>query len=191
MRWFLRGDPPNAWPGWFEGLPSTGPEERTDVYLGLDTSALGVKLRGSGNRLEFKLREHDHGRRPFSGTAEGTMEDWRKWSLPQRRWGTPRRRLPWIEVRKVRWTVTYELNPSGAATLTEGEAEDGCRVELARLRAAGQDWCTVGFEAFGSDERRLEALVAAGDAVFAQFPEGHGLEAAVSCAYPEWLRTLP
>ncbi len=78
MRWFLPGDPPNAWPRWFEGLPSTGPEERTDVYLGLDTSALGVKLRGSGNRLEFKLREHDHGRRPFSETAEGAMEDWRK-----------------------------------------------------------------------------------------------------------------
>ena len=180
MRWFLPGDPPDPWRRWFEGLPSAGPEERTDVYLALDTSALGVKL-----------REHEHGRRPFSGAGDAAMEGWRKWSLPQRRWGTPRRRLPWIEVRKVRWMVTYALNPSGAATLTEGGPEDGCSVELARLRAAGQDWCTVGFEAFGSDDRRLEALVAAGDAVFAQLPDGHGLEAALSCAYPEWLRTLP
>ena len=191
MRWFLRGDPPDPWLRWFEGVAGTASEERTDVYLGLQTSALGVKLRGSGNRLEFKLREHEHGRRPFSGAGDAAMEGWRKWSLPQRRWGTPRRRLPWIEVRKVRWMVTYELNPSGTVTPAEGEAEDGCSVELARLRAAGQDWCTVGFEAFGSDDRRLEALVAAGDAVFAQLPDGHGLEVAVSCAYPEWLQTLP
>jgi hypothetical protein len=191
VRWFLAGEPPAPWAGWFDTMPGTEPQERTDLYLPLDTSALGVKLRDSGNCLELKLREQDHGRRPFPGGAEGAVEGWQKWSLPQRRWGTPRRRLPWLPVTKVRRMITYELTLAGIATPTGGNPENGCNVELARLRAAGQDWSTVGFEAFGSDERRLEALLATGNAVFAQLAEGNGLEGAVSCAYPEWLRMLP
>jgi hypothetical protein len=188
-RWFLAGDPPGAWVRWFDTMAGTDPQERTDRYLALDTSALGLKLRNSGDRLELKLREHDLGRRPF-GLAVAALEEWRKWSLPQRRWGTPRRGLPWIGVHKVRRMVTYGLSPSGTATPTGGNPQEGCRVELTRLRAAGQDWSTIGFEAFGSDERRIDALVAAGNAVFAQLPGGHGLEGAVSCGYPEWLQML-
>jgi hypothetical protein len=193
-RWFLAGDPPSPWVRWFDTMPATDPQDRTDLYLPLDTGVLGVKLRASGDRLEFKLREHDHGRRPFPGGAHGAVEGWQKWSLPQRRWGTPRRRLPWVTVRKVRRMVTYELSPAGGVSLTDGTVEAGCRVELSRLEAAGQEWSTVGFEAFGPDERRLDALVAAANAVLAQLTEGdqgHGLAGAVSCAYPEWLRMLP
>jgi hypothetical protein len=189
-RWFLAGDAPSPWVRWFDTMAGTDPQERTDLYLALGTSALGIKLRDSGDRLEFKLREQDLGRRSF-GLALGALQEWRKWSLPQRRWGTPRRGLPWIGVDKVRRMVTYELSPSGIATPTDRIPRDGCRVELTRLRAAGQDWSTVGFEAFGSDERRLDALVAAGNTVFSQLPEGHGLEGAVSCAYPEWIQMLP
>src|ERR671929_1828529 len=88
MRWFLAGDPPGPWARWFDTFSGTDAQERTDLYLPLGTSALGVKLRASGNRLEFKLREQDHGRRPFPGGARAALEAWQKWSLPLRRWGT-------------------------------------------------------------------------------------------------------
>jgi len=202
MRWFLQGDAPEPWRRWFEGRPGAEPQERTDLYLSLDSTGLGVKIRNSGGSLEFKLREHDYGRRSFpagpgaagaspGGSAVAAVEAWQKWSLPQRRWGIPRRRLPWVEVNKVRRMVTYELNPAGNVAPTGGSPAEGCRVELTSLRVAGQAWCTVGFEAFGSDDRQLDALVATGNAVFAEVPAGHGLEAAVSCAYPEWLQMLP
>ena len=192
MRWFLQGDP-DPWLRWFEGRPGAEPQERTDLYLALDTTALGVKLRGSGDQLELKLQEHDYGRRTFAGGTPvlAALQRWQKWSLPQRRWGIPRRRLPWVEVNKIRRMVTYELNPTGTVALTDGSPSDGCRVELTSLRAAGQAWCTVGFEAFGADDRQLDALVAAGNAVFSDLHAGHGLEGAVSCAYPEWLQMLP
>ena len=93
-RWFLTGDAPGPWLRWFDGRPGAEPQERTDLYLPLDSAALGVKLRSSGDRLELKLQEHDHGRRSFGSGGAGVspevpvlaaVQAWQKWSLPQRR----------------------------------------------------------------------------------------------------------
>jgi hypothetical protein len=65
-------------------------------------------------------------------------------------------------------------------------------VELTEVRACGQDWWTVGFEATGPTDllrRELEATVAL---VFAQdLPDGVKLGADSSRSYAEWLGQRP
>jgi hypothetical protein len=161
-------------------LAAKGPEERKDLYLCLaETEALGVKLRDLGAALELKLREQAYGETEFPGGAVGSPELWRKWSFPidQEAPTITRLGLPaqaWLGVDKARLLADFP----------------DCSAELTELRAAGEEWWTLGFEAFGNEAELVQALTGAVTDFFSESALAEDLQAARSCAYPAWLRAL-
>jgi hypothetical protein len=194
VRWFFEGRPPVPAVQWFENLGAQ-PQERTDAYLRLlETDALGVKIRGGGGSLELKLRERSHGERELVDGVDGSVEEWQKWSFemtgnepPARGLGLPAQL--WLEVTKVRRLAMY-APPSWTPSLPEGRPVEGCGVELTGLRVGGQEWSTLGFEAFGSEDRILESLTRATSEFFGELELPHGLGADASCGYPGWLQRV-
>lgn len=192
-RWFGPGRPPDALTRRFDELGAPGPDRRMDAYLSLaGTDDLGVKLRAGGDAFELKLRQHDVGEARFAGGAVGQLERWQKWSFPVadaacRASGLG---LPgsWIEVEKNRRLVTYGLAADGTVSRVEARQGDGCSLELTSLVVNGSVWWSLGFEAFGSQERLRHALTATADAFFAGGGVGPALNGARSCAYPAWLQ---
>jgi hypothetical protein len=190
VRWFFKGPPPEALASWF-GRLGAEPRERSDLYLGLGrTDALGIKLRGGpGGNIEFKVRERDHGPRELLAGITGNVEEWRKWSFGTDA-STPGLGLPtdlWVEVRKMRRSASYQ--PPGFEPWVEAARQgDGCSVELTELRLPGDDWSTLGFEAFGSEDTVLASLERAVCAFFAGLHPPEVMGGHLSSGYPGWLR---
>ena len=184
LRWFFRRPPPHPVVDWFEKAADP-PQSRTDCYLVLaGTDALGVKVRGGTTNLEFKLRPRPPERLSLAGGVAGELEEWQRWSLPRGaitrrfpRLGLPK--APWVEVAKQRRLTTI---PYGA--------ESGCRVELTAVQARGQEWWTVGLEAYGPPAELVPALEAAAGELFGSLDVRGGLDADLSCGYPGWLTTI-
>jgi hypothetical protein len=184
LRWFFRRPPPRPVVDWFEKAADP-PETRTDCYLVLaGTDALGVKVRGGTNRLEFKLRPRPSERLGLPGGITGELEGWQRWSLARPaftrllpRFGLPKER--WIEVTKQR-----------QLTILPYRGDSGCRVEFTVLQAQAHEWWTVGFESFGPDPDLVPALEAAADELFGSLDLPGTLGADLSCGYPAWLATL-
>lgn len=197
VRWFYRGSVPGSVLTWFlTGLPQ--PEEqppRADWYLQLaNGDALGIKLREG--RIEFKQRLHQYGILRLAAGVDGRIEGWRKWSfllaeaedLPVFAGLEPRY---WTRVRKERRlkrfsiTVDRQVEPVPVGSLLS----DGCNAELAHISAAGGQWWSLAFEAFGHEPDLIEILV--GVASFAlERGETPTLRAQDSFGYPKWLQTI-
>lgn len=193
VRWFGRGQPPDDLGGRFDALGAPAPEKRTDTYVYLPgTNDLGVKLRDGGAALELKLRQHDFGETKVAAVS-GNLERWQKWSFPvdddacrAAVLGLPSPSL--VEVAKRRRLVTYRLAPDGSARPAGERRGDGCSVEITALAAQGSEWWSLGFEAFGSQERLADALTAGAEAFFAEATNvAELLAGALSCGYPAWL----
>jgi hypothetical protein len=196
VRWFGTGPPPDAIGRRFDDLGAHAPEERTDTYVLLPgTDNLGVKLREGGEALEFKLRQHDFGDTKVAAVS-GNLERWQKWSFPVEdescraaALGLPSGSL--VDVAKRRRLVTYRLGPDGSPVKAEERSGDGCSVEITSLAAKGSEWWSLGFEAFGSQDRLADALTATAEAFFAGASGLSDLLAgALSCGYPEWLQEI-
>ena len=195
VRWFDLGRPPDVLTRRFDDLGAPGPQSRTDTYLAAPgTDDLGIKLRERGDAFEVKLRQHDFGEAKLAAGAAGNLERWQKWSYPvagtdcrASRLGLPGESL--IEVEKNRRMVTYRLSPDGSVTLVDERTGDGCSVELTRLVVRLREWWSLGFEAFGSQDRLADTLTAAAAAFFGGAECSGVLAGARSCAYPAWLHT--
>lgn len=185
LRWFFRDHPPEPVRAWFEGAADP-PQTRSDDYLRLEgTDALGVKVRGGTTRFELKLRTSPGRAVDLPGAVAGQLEEWQRWSLPR---PGPSRFLPRLGLPpKDRW-VTVDKRRRLTTVTYRGDA--GCRVELTALRARGQEWTTVGLEAFGPDTDLVPALTAAAEQFFRTLDLPAGLGAALSCGYPGWLAAL-
>ncbi len=197
VRWFGPGRPPEGITHRFEALGAPAPERRVDTYLQLaGTDDLGVKLRGGAAALEFKLRQHDFGDTKVAGAVAGNLERWQKWSFPVEdatcrtaALGLPAASL--VEVDKRRRLVTYRLAPNGSAVPGGGREGDGCSVEITSLTAQSTEWWSLGFEAFGSQDRLADALTATAEAFFAGGAKvSELLTGALSCGYPAWLSEI-
>jgi hypothetical protein len=187
VRWIFPGQLETAVAGWFGRFPAKT-QSREDTYL-VDPQlrGLSVKVRG-GSALEVKAYCDSLGILDLPGQACGRMECWRKWSLPMR---------PvhpdigdaggWRPVRKRR-RISRFARASGPAAAHAPEREPRCEVELTEIRAHGQDWWTLGFEATGPARLLSSELQAAAAIVFAQ-PLPGGLEPGLdtSRSYAEWL----
>jgi hypothetical protein len=186
LRWFFRRPPPQPVRDWFEKVADP-PQTRSDVYLVLrETDALGVKIRGGTKAFDLKLRPRPSQRLGLPGGITGELEEWQRWSLPRPAISRlfPRLGLPkahWLEVRKERRLTTISYR---------GDADTGCRVELAALETQGRQWTTLGFESFGAELDLVPALEEAADAVFGSLDLPGNLDADLSCGYPGWLATL-
>jgi hypothetical protein len=193
VRWIFPGQIESAVAGWFGRFPA-GRESREDTYL-LDPQlrGLSVKIRGGG-ALEVKAYRGSPGILEVAGRARGRIESWQKWSFPLRpprddRGGPP----GWTPVAKRRRISQFSSasGPAMARGLGMGQ-QPRCVVELTEVRARGQDWWTLGFEASGAAGLLRRELEAAAALVFAQaLPGGVVPGPADSRSYAQWLGQRP
>jgi hypothetical protein len=152
-----------------------------------------VKVRGGG-ALEVKVYRGSPGILEVAGRARGRMESWQKWSLPVGQLspgsGGP---VGWRPVRKRRRVSRFPLGSGQIVARAPGLGQEPrCAVELTEVRARGQDWWTVGFEATGPTDLLRRELEATAALVFAQdLPGGVKLGPDSSRSYAEWLGQRP
>ena len=193
VRWIFPGQLEAAVAGWFGRFPA-GTESREDTYL-LDPQlrGLSVKVRG-GVALEVKAYRGSPGILQVPGRASGRLESWQKWSFPFSLLSQDSDDLAgWRPVRKRRRISRFALASGPAAARAPGlGGEPGCEVELTEIRAHGQDWWTLGFEAKGPAHLLSSELQAAAALVFVQ-PLPGSVEPGPdkSRSYAEWLRRSP
>jgi len=189
VRWIVPGRLETAMAGWFARFPAEE-ESRDDLYLlHPRMPGLSVKVR-AGNSLEVKVYHGSLGVLEVAGRARGRLEYWQKWSFlsgPPDQGGT----VPagWRLVRKTRLVSRFPLADGHGPPRGGGAAgQAGCAVELARVRASGRDWWSLGFEAIGPPGLIRGGLDRAAALVFAlPLPGGRELGAADCCSYTEWL----
>ncbi len=188
-RWIFPGQLEAAVAGWFGRFPARV-ESREDTYL-LDPQlpGLSVKVRGGG-ALEVKVYRGSPGILEVAGRARGRLESWQKWSFPfsplRQDSGDP---AGWRTVRKRRRISRFSGASGPVVVPTPGPGlEPQCEVELSEVRAHGQDWWTLGFEATGPADLLRSALEATAALVFARALPG-GVEPGPdeSRSYAEWL----
>jgi hypothetical protein len=193
LRWIFPGQLEAAVAGWFGRFPAAM-ESREDTYL-LDPRlpGLSVKVRGGG-ALEVKAYRGSLGILDVAGRARGRMESWQKWSFP---FSPPSadgaNPAGWKPVHKRRRISRFPLGSGQVRARGPGLGQEpGCEVELTEVRASGQDWWSLGFEATGPAELLRSSLEAAAALVFAQALPG-GVEPGPddSRSYAEWLCQRP
>lgn len=206
VRWFYPGPLPGRIVETLQArscLPALLPA-RQDHYLLLEGEpALGIKLR-EGN-VEVKRRLEVPQEIEIGPGAIGRVARWRKWSFPLARdraaGATTVERLlvpasSWVAVKKERRLERYRLAGSAQAVPVPLEAgaetaaaETGCEFELSRVWAAGEEWWSVCFEAFGEGPGLGQALLAVAAKVLGPgWPVA--LEVEQSWSYPAWLRDI-
>ena len=172
VRWFMRGEVPEAAAAWFDALGEpVGEDARTDRYL-VAGDGLGLKVREG--RVEAKrLENRQVGEASGAGKVRGVpAETWAKWLFPIE--GDP---APpgWVEVRKRRRQRRVEA------------AGGTCAVELARVEAGGAVWWSVCLEASGpTAEARRAALSRAAERWLAR-DDAPALDPGDAMSYPAWL----
>jgi hypothetical protein len=193
VRWILPGRLETAMAGWFARFPARM-ESRQDIYL-LDPPlpGLSVKLRGGG-ALEVKLYQGSPGVLQVAGRAYGRLESWQKWSFPSDPPGQGSGGAAgWRPVGKRRRISRFSRASEGArARVPESGDQSRCEVELTEVRARGEAWWTLGFEATGPVSLLRGELEATAALVLAQaLPAGVELGVDDSGSYAEWLRRRP
>ena len=189
VRWIFPGQMETAVAEWFGRFPAET-QSREDTYL-VDPQlrGLSVKVRG-GLALELKVYRGSPGILELAGRARGRMEFWWKWSLPM----SPLHLdigdvAGWRPVRKRRRLSRFALVSRPVAAHAPGRGQvPRCEVELTEIRAHGQDWWTLGFEAKGPAHLLSSELQAAAALVFAQPLPGSVKPGPDKCrSYAEWL----
>lgn len=194
VRWILPGEPGTAVAVWF-GRFTAGTESRADTYLlNPHLPGLSVKIR-AGGALEVKMYRSSPGVLDVADRARGRMESWQKWSFP---FGLPGQgsgeAVGWRPVHKRRRIGCFSLAGAwtGAARVSGLSEEPGCMVELTGIRAHGEAWWSLGFEATGPADLLHGALEGAAALVFAEsLPNGVELGMDNSRSYAEWLWRQP
>jgi hypothetical protein len=195
VRWFFHGRIPDEVSDWFSsvaGIKET-PEIRTDKYLWLPgMTSFGVKIRHQS--LEIKLRTKEIGTVKLHQSADGCMEQWRKWSFaldqgPGKQHLAKYRDANWIKVHKERFLQRYEIkNGQEVNSIDPGHAPTaGCEVELTAIKLLDQYWWTFAFESFGDESTLIDSLTLLSATILnagfpTLFPETR------SFGYPQWLQ---
>jgi len=193
VRWILPGGLADVVAGWFARFPAETTVLEDAYLLDPHLPGLSVKVRES-RALEVKVYRGSPGLLEVAGRARGRLESWQKWSFPHGPASLDSADpAGWRRVSKRRRTSQFSLTggPAGARSRGPGE-EPGCAVELTEVRAAGEAWWTLGFEATGPRHVLRGEVDAAAALVFALAPPG-GLELGVgdSRSYAAWLRRQP
>ncbi len=193
VRWIFPGQLETAVAGWFGRFPARV-ESREDFYL-LDPQlrGLSVKVRGGG-ALEVKVYRGSQGILEVAGRARGRLESWQKWSFPcsplSQHSASP---AGWRPVRKRRRISQFPRARGQREARAPGLGrQPRCEVELTEVRARGQDWWTLGFEATGPAGLLRSELQATAALVFAHALPG-GVEPGPDEArsYAQWLGQQP
>ena len=198
VRWFCSDSIPAEVLEWFGGGERKPEEEpqRVDQYLRLgDTDALGIKLREG--RLEIKQRHRQQGVVRFHERVTGLVERWRKWSFLVNEAGAGLADASmltffWIGVRKERRLRKYQLTDDGElVAIPAGEfPKRGCAAELTTIHVEGQEWWSLGLEAFGEESSMAEMLMLTARHVLAPGQLPFSFDATHSYGYPKWLQAF-
>ena len=175
VRWIFPGELKPAVAGWFGQFPART-ETREDRYL-VNPRLRGrsVKIRGNVS-LEVKAYCGSQGSLKVPGHIRGHIQAWHKWSLPLSRLRADCAPAGWRQVCKTRQLSRFVL-ASGEFVPDNPELrkQPGCSVELTEIRAQGEDWWSLGFEASSPGDCRLgtsdllrSELTATAAQVFAQ-----------------------
>ena len=190
VRWIFPGQLQAAVAGWFGRFPART-ESREDAYL-LDPPlpGLSVKIR-SGRALEVKAYLGSPGILQVAGRARGLMEGLAEVVLSLQP-SQPRQRRPGRLEEGPQKAAHHRVpaRPAGpiAARAPGPGQQPQCEAELTEVRACGQDWWTLGFEATGPAGLLRSEIEAAATLVFAQALPGRtepGLDE--SRSYAGWL----
>jgi hypothetical protein len=166
-----------------------------DLYLRLaDGDALGIKLRG--RQIELKQRCSQYGAVRLHERVSGQVEGWRKWSFKLDESGLDLTRPPipasaWMGVRKMRMLRKYQRvnNDRVVAISTMQHPDRGCALELTHIEIGGQEWWSMGFEAYGDEDTLYENLLFVAMHLLAAH-EPPALDVEASCSYPHWLKII-
>jgi hypothetical protein len=195
VRWIMPGPLDAAVAGWFARFPA-GLDSREDTYLIHPVlRGLSVKIR-AGQVLEVKQYQGSPGILDAVGRARGRIESWRNWSFPFGPLGPDGAGPPgWTVVHQRRRISRFRLADGRLiADVAERAAGPECEVELTEVRAGGETWWSLGFEATGPAGLVRRTLKGAAALMFAQAPPGHvELDMSHCQSYTEWLvrRRLP
>lgn len=193
VRWILPGLLDAQLVGWFGRFPA-GMDSREDAYL-IDPllRGLSVTIR-TGRRFEVKLRDSSPGILDVAGRARGRIEAWRKWSFPIGLLELDDAGSPgWTVVRKRRWSIRFQLvSGRPIADVLEPAGESACAVDLTEVRAGGETWWSLGFEATGPAALLCGTLQRTAALMFAKTPPGDAeFDMSHGQSYVEWLSRRP
>ncbi len=197
VRWFFQGSVPPDVEAWFERSAGSVVQEqaRTDRYLRLpDSEGLNVKLREG--RIEIKQRVGEVRAVRFHERVMGVVEGWRKWRFELAKPGSSRVQAAspassWLSIRKERRIRTYHVEKGEDVVARSGPepAATSCELELGQVRATGQIWWTLAFEAFGDESTLRENLLLVARHVVSM-DEPPSLPVSNSRGYAAWLISL-
>jgi hypothetical protein len=151
--------------GWFGRFPAETESREDTCLLDPPLPGLSVKMRG-GRALEVKAYHGSPGNLEMAGRARGRLESWQKWSFPFRPLspGPP----GWTPVGKRRRLSRFSSASQQIVARSPGLGQQPrCKVELTEVRASGQHWWTLGFEATGPASLLRSELQATAALVFA------------------------
>ncbi len=148
IRWFLKGDAPDAVREWFRNESLAVDEEpRVDEYLLLPGSAsTGVKFRqypgDDRASFEIKSRTSEPINVSFGDAASGWLDTWVKWScrptdVPSFRDTITGGENLWVFVEKNRCLRKFAIGGHDVAEVDPGmqRPADGCQFELTAIRS--------------------------------------------------------
>ncbi len=188
VRWLVPGQLDAAVAEWFGRFPAET-DAREDIYLVKpDLRGLSVKVRG-GRALEVKQYHGTVGILDVPGRARGRIQSWQKWSFPV---GALRREgdapASWTVIRKSRQISRFRLAREAILAGPGRAGEPGCAVELTEVRARGEIWWSLAFEAAGPADLLRRVLEGTAELVFARvLPTGAELGPGACRSYAEWL----
>ena len=197
VRWFWRGEPPDAARAWLDQRTgaTVSRATRTDHYLEIATTdALGIKLREG--QIELKQRMDGPVRRELADGVRGLTERWMKWSFEiTTEYQTLGRLIAsdaWVGIKKTRWLKAYRVSPLGDVQPTEQSEGQICTMEITEVStpaSPGNPWWTLGLEASGEIGQLTPLLLqVAAELLRPTFPAP--LEEVYSYAHPHWLNLL-
>jgi hypothetical protein len=197
IRWFHVGMIPAQTMDWFQhGSQHVDVQPtREDQYLALPAcDALGIKLRQG--RIEIKQGYQRFDALRVRRRIAGTPRLWRKWGFVLDQAdvalaGIPLQSPWWIPVRKERVVRIYRTTGDGTVfAVPAGEYPvRGCQLELTQVRVKGNQWWTLGFEAFGAESTLHEDLLLVANETLAA-GEPPRLSSRDCYGYPRWLQII-
>jgi hypothetical protein len=188
VRWLVPGQLDAAVAEWFGRFPAET-DAREDTYLvSPDLRGLSVKVRAA-RALQVKIYHGTVGMLDVPGRARGPIQSWQKWSFPvallSRDGDAP---AGWTVIRKSRRISRFRLARGGIVAGPGQASEPACAVELTEVRARGEIWWSLAFEAAGPADLLRRVLEGTAELVFARvLPTGAELGLGACRSYAEWL----
>lgn len=166
LRWFYTGRLPATVVQWCDKKGFSKEPTRTDIYLDLDNSDLGVKIRKKEEKkfFEIKYRLSSESFQAEKRQISGIIEAWKKASTPIKSEDTePLKEVkaPRIAVRKIRRnrkfvvdTITRKVEPT-KARVDQGLIVEFTDLSVVKGKGFGSLYWTLCFDALGDNQKEM------------------------------------